>query len=87
MRGPARSGNDHLDAPLLRRGEVFHQRVGGAVGGDRLGFPRDAEVVEFLRGVGHHAPIRLAPHQDADQRFLNFCCHKKIKLNASTGDE
>jgi hypothetical protein len=47
---------------------------------DRLGFPWNAEVVEFLGGMGHYTPIRLASHQDTDQRFLCFCWHKNQSI-------
>jgi len=33
----------------------------------------DAELVEHVASVLHGAPVRLAAHQDVDQRFILFC--------------
>jgi hypothetical protein len=64
VRGPAGTGDDHADAAgrgILAEGD---HALGCAVRRHDLHLVRDAELVERGRGVAHHGPVGVGPHDD-----------------------
>jgi hypothetical protein len=64
VRGAAGPGDDHADAAgrgILAEGD---HALGSAVRRDDLHLVRDAELPERRRGIGHHAPVGVGPHDD-----------------------
>src|SRR5581483_9027965 len=75
VRGAAGGGDDDFQAAPNGGGGVFKKEVRGAVRGDHLHVMRHAQFRELLGRVLHGFPVRLAAHDDADQRFVCCICH------------
>ena len=70
VRGPARSRDDHLEPAPLGPARVLRHPRGRAVRRHDGALVGHAEARQHLVGVAHRLPVRLAPHDDGDQRRL-----------------
>ena len=66
---PARTCDDHLEAPVGRRLCVLEHGVGGAMRGDDAHLVVNAEFVENVGGVPHGFEVRPAAHDHAYHRI------------------
>ncbi len=73
MGGAAGPGDQDLEAALDSGAGVLEQQIGSAVSRYDPRLERDAELGQRLGGVRHRRPVRLGPHDDADQWF-----HRRI---------
>lgn len=76
MSRPAGTGDDHRQAALLGTRRVLTHPLGRAMGGDHAALVRHAKLREQISRMAHRLPVRLAPHDDADQRLLSV--HARI---------
>jgi hypothetical protein len=63
----ARSGDDDAKAAGGGGVGVAEEKIRSPVGGDDLGFVRDAELAEDVDGGAHDGQVVLAAHDDADE--------------------
>src|SRR6266540_6606642 len=68
MRGASSTRDDHFEAPTDGSGRVFGNHGRSAMGRHDVGLMRDVELGEDDVGLAHALPVRLASHDDADQR-------------------
>ena len=60
-----------LDSALLGDAGVLAHPVRGAMRGDNAPLVRDAELVEDFDSRAERIPVRLAAHNDANERFFH----------------
>jgi hypothetical protein len=77
MSGAAGAGDDQLEALRLRAAGEIIKTVGRSVGGDDSSFIGNGEPVQRLGGMAHGLPVRLAAHDNGNQRLL-LCGHVSI---------
>ena len=73
VRRAARPGDDHAQSAFFGRAGVLAHPFRRAMRGDDAALVRDLELFEHLRRMTHRVPIRLAAHDDSDQRRWRFC--------------
>ena len=61
-------GDDHPQPAARRLGAVADHLARHPVGGDHVGFPRHAELLQRGDRRLHHRPVRVAAHDHADNR-------------------
>ena len=66
--GAAGRGDDHLEAARLGVSRVVKGEIRRAVGGDDAHVKSDAEGGQRVGGLLHQRPIRVAAHDDTDER-------------------
>jgi hypothetical protein len=71
MRRTAGARDDHPQAAGRRRPGVLVHGVGRAVGRDDPHLVRDTEVVEDIDRALHDRQIRVAPHDDTNERLAH----------------
>jgi hypothetical protein len=69
----ARSGDDDAKAAGGGGVGVAEEKIRSPVGGDDLGFVRDAELAEDVDGGAHDGVVVLAAHDDADEGDGVWC--------------
>ena len=67
---PPGTGDEHFQTAGGSRSGVFGQQMRRPMRGNNARLMGDAELGKRLRCIGHGGPIRLAAHDDADQRFF-----------------
>ena len=67
--GPAGAGHDHLEAAVAGALGIVHQALGRAVRGDDPHLVRNVQMFKHINGMAHGLPVRLAAHDDPDQRL------------------
>ncbi len=77
MRRAARAADDDFQSARDRAGNIFFQPVRIAMRGNDFGFGGDAEFRQRIGGGFHRRPVRIAAHQNADERFVRM-----IRLHA-----
>ena len=68
MGGAAGAGDDHLEPAAGGRRRVLGHQRRRAMRRDDFRLVRHAERVQDFGGMPHRVPVRLAAHDDADER-------------------
>src|SRR5262245_15579142 len=69
MRGAAGAGDDHPQAAAEVSPHVLFKVLRRAMGRDDFGFAADLKFSAHISGGFHGRPVRIAAHQNADERF------------------